>query len=278
MSPFWRLAIEPLAHRAARRRSRAGRWGAALFLPALLLGLAAPVRAFTPTTVTIAPNPLDIPCGGSKAVTVTVTGTLTAGDLLVGNVPVRLVDEDTLSDDLLDDANWPVPGAFAAGAVVTFALTFTLTCTADCVLQGAKGSSGEASAELAAEFTEFGSNFGSATANCVKKKTKTASSSTACPDQVTIGEPLSFVAIAFAGTNSKIRKAKGQVLVTLSQLGGNGGVVAQTAFNNLKQPVVLDGFIPTNGLPSGHYRLGVFVKNKADRLLSEQFHDVELVN
>ncbi|MBI3911826.1 MAG: hypothetical protein HY320_12965 [Armatimonadetes bacterium] len=253
--------------------ARAGGYLRLALLSGLLLWAPSPAGAFTPQNVVIAPNPLNIPCGGSANVNVTITGMVTAGDLIAGQVPVNLVDEDLFSDDLLATANWPVPARYTAGTVVTFTLTFTLSCTQACELTGSAGSSGEASADLAAEFATLGTNYGSATANCVKKPPATTSS-VSCPDKIQAGEPLSFSALVYANSAKQARRATGAVTVKLITPTREFQVLGQTTFSDLFRSCILEGFLETGSLQPGCYRLAIITQDLVGRLLSEHYHDV----
>jgi len=147
----------------------------AIIVMSFFIGISGqPAEAFTPTNISITPNPVLIPCGGTATVTVTVTGTISFADQQAQKFEIRLVDEDLIWDDDLGAATvTPATdgqGPFQRGAIRTFTLTFELRCDTQTV----KGieSSGETEADLAIEIdsgriTRNKNHYDSATGKCV---------------------------------------------------------------------------------------------------------------
>jgi len=134
-------------------------------LTVLALGLLAslvihaPVAcAFEPTEISIRPNPQIILCpppGRTSTVTVTITGTISLADQQAQEFEIRLVDEDTLADDLLGKHKFePAQGdVWVAGETRTLTTTFQVKCNNSCNVEGIK-SSGEQEADLALEIDD----------------------------------------------------------------------------------------------------------------------------
>lgn len=147
-------------------------------IPAPVIGprtyKAAPCGA---TTVTFVPNPVNIPRGGTRKVVAQIRNKPVDNFLFNGTASARLLDADTLSDDLLDDADLSQSlqndGA-AIGSCLDVDITYTLKCKIPDEIVGRLGNSGESVAELAMEFVQFGTNVGAGVAQCVADTTAAA--------------------------------------------------------------------------------------------------------
>ncbi len=79
--------------------------------------------------VTLDPDPLEVPNGSQRKVTVTVTKLATALEVANKNVHLRLIHPNNGGDVLLDTADVPIPGATQTGQRITVTTAFPIDCT-----------------------------------------------------------------------------------------------------------------------------------------------------
>lgn len=132
----------------------------------LLKWLRGPSNAVGISNVVVSITPGQLTAGSPSKFNVTVTAFGYSDTPTPRNLSIELIDQDPVSNDVLDTYNTqiagtpgiaPVPDPTGVSALYhwTFTHTFELWCDAECRVAGAEGHSGEADPEIFARFKLF---------------------------------------------------------------------------------------------------------------------------
>ena len=153
--------------------------------------------------VTFDPDPLEVPEGSTRKVTVTVTKLASLPEVNNKKVHLRLIQPGggTFGGDvLLDTADVRAPGAGKLKRKITVTTTFPIDCTNN-EIRGKLAGTGTDDAELSIELIKDGANFGMGQAFCVAEDVSQVPSSGSHPSSIVVDEASGFALVlnAFDG-------------------------------------------------------------------------------